>query len=183
MAVLKSLTNLLEKTKVKYEIIKHKTVYTALDKAETLHLDPKGVAKTVIVKIGRGKHILALIPANKNLDKTKLKKTINSWLKKTAKAEGIKKAGEKVKEIEFATEVWMKKNIKGKIGATPPFGKLFKIPTFIDSSLLRAKKIIINTGDYEHSIELAAKQIEKAEELIKGVFSQAKKKIKKRRKK
>ena len=182
MAVLKSLTNLLEKTKVKYQIIKHRTVYTALDKAETLHLDPKSIAKTVVVKIGRGKHILALIPANKNLDKIKLKKTINNWLKKTAKVEGAKKTWEKVKEIGFASEAWMKKNIKGKIGATPPFGKLFKIPTFIDRSLLRAKKIIINTGDYEHSIEFATKQIEKVEEMIRGGFSQAKKKIKKRKK-
>ena len=55
-------------------------------------------------------NILALIPANKNLDKTKLKKTINNWLKKTAKAEGIKKAGEKVKEIEVINKI--KDNIK-----------------------------------------------------------------------
>ncbi len=180
MAVLKRLTNLLEKAKVKYEIIKHKTVYTAMDKAETLHINPKNVAKTVVVKIGKGKHILALIPANKNLDKVQLKKTINNWLKKTAKAVKVKKAAETVKEINFATEAWMRKNIKGKIGATPPFGKLFKMPTFIDRSLLRAKKLIINTGDYEHSIEIPSKQIEKVESLIKGSFSKIKKKIKSR---
>ena len=127
MAILKGLQNLLEKSGVKHEVIDHKTVYTALDSAETQHIKPQEVVKTLVMKISSKKHVLALIPANKNLDKKKLLKEVNVWLKKE---------GEKtVKAVEFAKEAWMKKNVKGKIGATVPFGSLEKMTTFTDKNL------------------------------------------------
>ncbi|MCK4799842.1 hypothetical protein KAS31_02595 [Candidatus Parcubacteria bacterium] len=168
MAILKSLQNLLEKNNIKHEIIDHKTVYTAYDNAETQHLKPQEVVKTLVMKINAKKYALALIPANKNLDKKKFLKEINKWLKKE---------GEKaVKSIEFAKEVWMKKNVKGKIGATVPFGSLSKMTTFIDRSLLKNKNLIINTGDYKISIKLATKKFLGLEEMIMGSFSEVKKK-------
>lgn len=168
MAILKSLQNLLEKNKVKHEVIDHKTVYTALDSAETQHIKPQEVVKTLVMKINAKKYVLALIPANKNLDKNKFLNEVNRWLKKE---------GEKtVKSVEFAKEVWMKKNMKGKIGATIPFGSLSKMQAFIDKSLLKNKNLIINTGDYEKSIKLATKKFLELEEMVKGIFSEVKKK-------
>ena len=166
MAILKSLQNLLEKNKVKHEIIDHKTVYTALDSAETQHIKPQEVVKTLIMKINSKKYVLALISANKNLDKKKLLKEVNKWLKIEEK--------KAVKTVEFAKEAWMKKNIKGKIGATVPFGSLEKMTTFIDKSLLKNKDLIINTGDYNKSIKLATKKFIELEDTVKGIFSEAK---------
>ena len=166
MAILKSLQNLLEKNKVKHEIIDHKTVYTALDSAETQHIKPQEVVKTLIMKIDSKKYVLALISANKNLDKKKLLKEINKWL--------ITEEEKAVKTVEFAKEAWMKKNIKGKIGATVPFGSLEKMTTFIDKSLLKNKDLIINTGDYNKSIKLATKKFIELEDTVKGIFSEAK---------
>ena len=175
MAILKSLQNLLEKNKVKHEVIDHKTVYTALDNAETQHIKPQEVVKTLVMKINAKKYVLALISANKNLDKKKFLKEVNKWLKKE---------GEKtVKSIEFAKEVWMKKNVKGKIGATVPIGSLSKMSAFIDKSLLKNKALIINTGDYEKSIKLATKKFLELEEMVKGSFSENKKKKTKTKKK
>lgn len=168
MAILKSLQNLLEKNKIKHEVIDHKTVYTALDSAETQHIKPQEVVKTLVMKINPKKYVLALIPANKNLDKNKFLKEVNKALKK----EGEKAA----KNIEFAKEAWMKKNMKGKIGATVPLGSLSKMATFIDKSLLKNKNLIINTGDYEKSIKLATKKFLELEEMVMGAFSEAKKK-------
>ena len=111
---------------------------------------------------------MALIPANKNLDKKKFLKEINKWLKKEEE--------KTVKTVEFAKEAWMKKNIKGKIGATVPLGSLSKMPAFIDRSLLKNKNLIINTGDYEKSIKLATKKFLELDNIVKGVFSEAKSK-------
>jgi len=171
MAVLKSLINLLEKHKIKYQVIDHKKTYTALDTAETQHLKPQEIVKTLVIKLGAKKYILALLPANKNLNKVKLKKEVNKWLKK----DGLKV----VKTVEFAKEAWMKKNLKGKLGAAVPFGGLSKLPAFIDRALLRQKDLIINTGDYQKSIKLAAKKFLEVEEMVRGSFSEAKKKVKK----
>lgn len=167
MTILKNLEKLLKDAKVKYEIVKHRTVYTALDLAKTLRAKPTQVVKSVILKIGKKDYIMALVPSHKYLDKTKLLKEVNAWLKKQ---------GQKaVKTIDFAQERWMKTNIKGKVGATPPFGSLFKIPTFVDKSLLKAKHLIIRAGDYKASLKIATNQLEKAEKFIKGSFSKSKK--------
>jgi len=166
MAILKSLQNLLEKNGIKHEVIDHKIVYTAYDSAETQHIKPQEVVKTLVMKISAKKYILALISANKNLDKKKLLKEVNAWLKKEEE--------KTVKTVEFAKEAWMKKNMKGKIGATVPFGSLAKMTTFVDKNLLKNKDLIINTGDYTKSIKLATAKFLELEDIVRGMFSEVK---------
>lgn len=164
----KKLLNFLEQNKAKYQVLEHRIVYTAHDKAATLKVDPKQVAKTVLVKLDTKDYALVLIPANKNLDKKKLLTLVN----KSRQKENLKP----FKKIDFVTEQWMKKNLKGtKIGATPPFGSLFKLPTFLDGSFIKQKRLIFNAGDYNVSIEMTPAQFMKIEEAIKGSFSMAKK--------
>lgn len=170
---------MLSDAKIKYETLEHKTVYTALDKAKTLKIGPKEVAKTVVLKVGEGKgikYVLASIPSDKNFDIEKFKKIYNDWGKKAAKIEG--RSFQAAKKVEFAAENWIKKNvIKAKSGgAVPPFGSLFKMPSFIDKSLLKSKKLVINAGDFNRSVKILTTQLEKAEDFVKGSFVKAKKK-------
>jgi Ala-tRNA(Pro) deacylase len=150
--------NFLDGAKVKYEPVEHRTVYTAYDKAATLKVSQKIVGKTLVVKLDKELG-LVLIPANKNLDKNKLKKAA------------------KVKRIDFASEKLIKNKLKGvKVGAIPPFGNLFKLPTFIDRSLLRTPKIFVNAGDYNWSIKLSGASLKKlVPDLMTGSFGKAKK--------
>ena len=162
MAIPKKVINFLEKGKVKYEAIGHRTVYTAFDKAKTLKRGPlaggwrvgrspeKMVGKTLILKMD-GKLTVVLIPANKNLDLQKFKKLAKAL-----------PAGRQVKKIDFASERLIKNKFKGvKVGATPPFGNLWGLRTFIDNSLMKEKEIILNGGDYNFSIKLKSKEIKK----------------------
>ncbi len=157
MAVPQKIIKFLEKNKVKYEEIRHRTVYTSHDKAQTLKVPEKIVGKTLVVKLDRN-FALVLIPANKNLDKGKLKKIA------------------KAKKVDFAKEGWMKKNLKGvKVGAIPPFGSLWGLPIFIDQSLMKERKIIINGGDYSGSLKISPAVLKKLiPDLSTGSFSQAK---------
>ncbi|MBU0671301.1 MAG: YbaK/EbsC family protein [Patescibacteria group bacterium] len=158
MAIPKKLLKFLDDNKVKYEILEHRKVYTAFDRTETQKQDPKIVVKTLVMKLDNN-YGLALIPSNKNLDKAKLKKAAKPAFKK----------------VDFAKEPWMKKNVLGKVGATPPFGSLMKMPVYIDASLLKNKDLIVNSGEYTESIKLKTKAFEKLEpEFIKGSFSQKK---------
>jgi len=163
MPISKKLINLLKKKGVKYGVIEHRTVFTAYDKAQTLKVPEKIVGKTLVINFGppsaAGKKFgLVLIPANKNFAKEKFRKLT------------------KAKKIDFVKEVWMKKNLKGvKVGAIPPFGNLWGLPTFIDRALLLQSKIIANSGDYNFSIELNPKVLKKViPHLVVGNFSQAK---------
>ena len=157
MAVPKKIINFLEKSKVKYEIIKHKTVFTAFDKSQTLKVPEKIVGKTLILKTNNSLAFV-LIPANKNLDIKKIKKKI------------------KKEKVEFASERLIKNKIKGvKLGAIPPFGNLWKYPTFIDNSIKKEKEIILNGGDWNFSIKIFTKDLKKLiPDLVCGSFSKKK---------
>ena len=161
---------------VKYEILKHRTVYTAFDKAKTLKVPEKIVGKTLILKTD-GKLAIVLIPANRNLDKGKIKKLL------------------KAKKVELASERLIKNKLKArlpryakhcgqgvKVGAIPPFGlqpahhPTRKILTFIDKSLLKNPKIIVNGGNYNFSIKISSNQLKKIlPDAIFGNFSEKKK--------
>lgn len=168
MPIPKKLIKFLERSKTKYEAIRHRTVYTAYDKSATLRIPQKIIGKTLAVKLDRN-FALVLIPANRNLENAKLKKLVNATRKKI---------GEKaIKAIDFATEAWLKNNLKGvKVGAIPPFGNLWGLPIFIDRSLLNNPKIIINAGDYNWSIKMSSANFKKLiPDSIIGQISKARK--------
>ncbi|MDI6603026.1 MAG: YbaK/EbsC family protein [Patescibacteria group bacterium] len=158
MPISQKLLKFINSAKIKYEPIEHRTVYTAYDKAATLRVPQKIIAKTLVVKLEKTL-ALVLIPANKNLDIQKLKKIAN------------------VKKVDFIKEAWMKKNLKGvKVGAIPPFGNLWGLPTFADKTLLKEPKIIINAGDYNWSIKITPAVFKKLiPNLVIGSFSTPKK--------
>ena len=101
MAISKKILKYLEDKKYKFNIISHKTTFTAWDTAQTEKVDPKTVVKALVMRADKD-YLLALIPGNKNLDKQKLLKVLNAYRKK----QGLKN----IKKIDFAKEVWMKKN-------------------------------------------------------------------------
>jgi len=153
----KKIINFLEKNKIRYEILKHRTVYTAFDKAKTLKIPEKIVGKTLILKTD-GKLTIALIPANKNLDKEKIKKLL------------------KAKKVDLVSEKLIKNKFKGvKVGAIPPFGNLWGFVTFTDKSLINQPKFILNSGDYNFSIKISSVSFKKLiPELVIGNFGKAK---------
>ncbi len=157
MAIPKKILKFLEKSKVKFEILEHKTVYTAFDKAQTLKVPQKIVGKTLVIKKDRDL-VLGVIPADCILDLKKIKKVT------------------KGKKIELASEKLIKNKLKGaKVGAIPPFGFLWKIPTFIDKRLMKEKEIILNGGDYNFSIKINPKELKNLiPDLVFASFSKKK---------
>ena len=164
MAISKKIEKYLD-SKYKYEIIEHKTTFTAWDTSQTEKVKPQEVVKALVMKADND-YLLALLPSNRNLDKQKLLKIINARRKK---------AGEKnYKKIDFAKEAWMKKNMPGKVGAVPPFGKILNIAICMDSLLAKNKKIYLGSGEYTLSIRVNTNQYLKIENPVKGSFSKKK---------
>ena len=127
-----------------------------MDKAATLRVKSSLVAKTIILKSGKDL-VMAVLAANRNLNK-----------KKFAKAS-------KLKNPDFVSETLIKNRIKGfKVGAIPPFGQIFKMPSFIDRGLTKEKTIFVSAGNYETSLKLSPKILEKLG-AVKADFSEVKK--------
>lgn len=155
----KKIISHLDKNKYKYEIIKHRTTYTAWDTAQTEKVKPQEVAKGLVLKTDKD-WILAILPSNRNLDKKELLKLAN------------KDSGRKIKKIDFADEKWLKKNVKiGKLGAVPPFKELLKKEIYFDKLLSKNKKLYLSSGEYDASIRILLSQYFKIENPIQGKFS------------
>jgi prolyl-tRNA editing enzyme YbaK/EbsC (Cys-tRNA(Pro) deacylase) len=166
MAISKKILNYLEENKYKYEIVNHKTTYTSWDTAQTEKIKPQEVGKTLVLK-GDKDWFLVLLSANRNLDKKKFLKFLNGIEKKNGK--------KPTKKIDFAKEVWMKKNIKiGKLGSVPPFSGIFKKEIFVDKLFLKNKKIFVSTGEYDCAFRIQTGQFAKKEKIISGDFSMKK---------
>jgi len=152
----KKILSYLEKNKVKYEIVKHKIVYTAQDLSATLKTKLNEIAKTLIIKTDKG-YFLLVLPASRQIDFSKLKKIL------------------KVKKIGLITENLMKKIVKIKPGTVPPFGSLYKLDVYLDKSLKKIKKVIVRAGSYAESLKIKLSDLIKMEKPEEGQFTSEKK--------
>ncbi len=150
------LTKFLDKTKVKYNLLKHKVVYTAHDLAQTTKRKLSDIAKVVLVRADKD-FVLIVLPAGKYLD-----------------LKGIKTAL-KAKKVSLATEKEIKAKLKTKIGLLHPFGSQYNVKTLLDKGMSKSKKLISSAGSYTDSFELSMKDFEKLVLPIKGAFSKTNK--------
>ncbi|MBU0612508.1 YbaK/EbsC family protein [Patescibacteria group bacterium] len=151
MPIPKKLITYLEQNKIKYEILEHRTVYTAFDLASTLKLKLSEIAKTLVIKADK-EYYLVVLPAHYRLELTKLKKVLN------------------VKKISIANENVMQKVFNVKPGAITPFGSIHKTQVVIDRSLLKSPRVLMGSGSFSESVAMKIKDFTKLEEPIEGVF-------------
>lgn len=145
MAIPKKLLNHLDKNKIKYDVLKHKTVYTAYDLAQTMKRKLQEIAKTVLVKADK-QYYLVVVPAHFKIDFAKIKKLL------------------KVKKVSIAKEGEMKTKFKVKPGAITPFGTIHKVGVLVDKALLKTRDVIFGAGSFTESIRMKAKDFLKVEE-------------------
>ena len=140
MPIPAKLKKFLEKNNIDYEELKHKTVFTVHDKAKTLKMKLKELAKTLALKADK-KYLLVVLPADSMLDIAKLKKILGA------------------KKLEIVKETVLSKVFKIKPGAQVPFGTYHKVPVFVDQALLKSKVIIASAGSYTESIKMKTKDL------------------------
>ena len=127
----------LSSNNVKYVSIVHSEAYTAQEIAALAHIPGKELAKTVIIKKD-GRMAMAVLPASHKID----------WalLKQATGAASIELAGEKEFMAMFAD---------CDIGAMPPFGNLYGMEVFVETSLTRDKDIAFNAGSHTELVKLS----------------------------
>lgn len=178
---------LLERNKVRYQLLTHRTVYTAFNAAETQHLKTGGVAKVVFVKLARpltvlledGGHptvrlLLVAVPAGKRVD---LKKTARVVMERSLKAHRLAlKQDPKTKKplpagVRLANEQDITAELKTKVGLLHPFGSLWNIPVLVDRALAKNPKVVVSAGSYTESLELKTKDYLKLTPHLLGSFT------------
>jgi len=142
MKVPKQLIECLDENKVSYEILRHPEAVTAQRIAQAEHVKGRHHAKVVIVKSG-DEHLIMVLSADHQIDLEKVEKAI----------------GEPVslgKEQEFKSLF-----PDCAIGAMPPFGNLYGLPTYVDKSLAEQNYIVFEAGTHTDAIKMSYRDYEK----------------------
>jgi Ala-tRNA(Pro) deacylase len=121
---------------VEYEVIEHPHTYSSLDSARSAHIPSGRLAKCVLLEDERG-YVLAIIPASCRVSFDAIEKQLHRKLELASESE----LGELFPDCE--------------VGALPPVGAAYNIPTLLDESLLRMPDVYLEAGDHEDLIHLS----------------------------
>lgn len=143
MAMLSGLREVLEQNQVGYTHHVHPTAYTAREVAVAEHVPLREVAK-VVVYFGDNGFAMAVLPADFVVDLAELKTALE------------------LTRVRLATEKELSELFPDcELGAMPPFGSLFGMPVFVDSSLARQDTIGFNAGTHRDVIHMKYRDFER----------------------
>jgi Ala-tRNA(Pro) deacylase len=127
----------LNRNNVKYVSIVHSEAYTAQEIAALAHVSGKELAKTVVIKKD-GQAAMAVLSASHKID----------W--------NLLKAATGAVKVELAGEQEFRDMFPDcEVGAMPPFGNLYGIEVFVETSLTRDREIAFNAGSHIELIKLS----------------------------
>jgi Ala-tRNA(Pro) deacylase len=142
MEIPKRLIKCLKENKVSYEVLHHPEAVTAQRIAQAEHVKGRRHAKVVIVKSG-DKHSMMVLPADHHIDLEKIEKAIG-------------------KPVSLGKEQEFKSLFPDcVIGAMPPFGNLYDLPTYVDKSLAEQDYIVFEAGTHTDAIKMRYRDYEK----------------------
>jgi Ala-tRNA(Pro) deacylase len=130
------LSDFLNQSKVRYDAVHHPEAFTAQELAAIEHVKGRSHAKVVMIKAGSEK-FMAVLPADHRVD-----------LEKLDKATG--------KRTALATEAEFKDLFPDcAVGTMPPFGHLYGMGTYVDTSLTEAGNIVFEAGTHSDAIKMS----------------------------
>jgi Ala-tRNA(Pro) deacylase len=137
----------------KYERIEHREAFTSQEEAAATHVSGWSWAKVVIVKEREG-FSLAVLPACCTIDLNRLKGAIGRG------------------EVELASVEEMLRTFPGcELGAIPPFGRLFGLPTFVEEALVNQRDITMPAGDHRTAVRMRVTEYLRLAEPLLGQFA------------
>jgi Ala-tRNA(Pro) deacylase len=114
---------------LEYERVRHFDAFGAFEAAVASHIPEWEMAKAVVVRAGDARHLLAVVPSTCLLD-----------LEALASGSGHS-------DLTLATEEEVARLFPDcEVGAVPPFGQLYGMPTFLDMCLCGAPEIFFTAG-------------------------------------
>jgi Ala-tRNA(Pro) deacylase len=130
------LQKLLDASGVDYEVLHHREDFRARSTAADTHTPPIEFAKTVVLWVD-GSYALAVLPATHFVSEHKLAKSLGA------------------DEVRLASEFEMQDLLPDcEVGAAPPIGLLFGLPTYASPVLARDEHITFNAGTHRDALRM-----------------------------
>ncbi len=126
----------LQRENVAYETHQHAPAYTAQEVAAEEHISGYMLAKAVLVRADSN-YVLCVLPASMKLDMNKVADVLKS------------------QEVYLADETDLAKLFPdAEVGAEPPFGNLYDLPTLVDECLAEDTEIVFQAGTHREIIRM-----------------------------
>jgi len=134
---LKKLIDYLEENQVKFTRVIHSTAYTAQVIAHRAHISGNMLAKTIILKDPEEQFVMAVVPANYQIQ-----------LEKISELYG--------KKLELSSEDEFYQLFPGcETGGMPPFGNIFGLPVYVSKTLAKSEEIAFNAGNHRELLQMS----------------------------
>lgn len=131
------LQSLLDENGIEYEIIHHRDDFRAQTTAEDTGTPPREFAKCILVWID-GRYAMVALPATHYVSESRLAKSLGA------------------EKIRLATEFEMQEVCADcEIGAVPPIGRLYDLPTYASPVLARDEQITFNAGTHRDAVRMS----------------------------
>jgi len=146
------LRNLLEQNGIAFEVMPHDPAFSAQQLAARMHVRGKEFVKAVVVKVD-GRYAIAAVPAHRLVDEKAL-----------ARLAGASRC-------ELATEAEFRSLFpECELGAMPPVGRLYDLPTYVDEEVTRDEMVVANAGTHAEAIRLRYLDLARVVEPTVGRF-------------
>lgn len=132
-----NLQSYLDELGVHYRLSRHDQAYTAQDLAAAEHVSGREVIKPVIVQAD-GQFVMCALPASYRVDLDELRAQLQ--------ASDVKIADE-AKFSEMFPDC--------ELGAAPPIGRLYGMPTIMDESLFADEKVMFQAGTHCDAVTMS----------------------------
>ena len=130
------LKDFLDRFEIGYDVMHHDPAFTAQELAARMHISGFEFTKAVVVKLD-GEFALVAVPAPLRIN-----------FKELAHVAGAKKA-------RLANEQEFQQFFPDcELGAMPPFGNLYQLPTYADLEVTRNENMVINAGTHAEALRL-----------------------------
>jgi len=130
------LKDFLDRFEIGYDVMHHDPAFTAQELAARMHISGFEFTKAVVVKLD-GEFALVAVPAPLRIN-----------FKELAHAARAKKA-------RLANEQEFQQFFPDcELGAMPPFGNLYQLPTYADIEVTRNENMVINAGTHAEALRL-----------------------------
>ena len=132
-----NLQSYLDEMGVHYRASKHEDAFTAQDLAAAEHIPGRKVIKPVVVRAD-GEFVMCALPASYKIDLSELRHQLQC------------------EEVQLADEEAMRQIFGDcELGAEPPIGRLYGIPTLMDESLFADDRVTFQAGTHSDAITMS----------------------------
>jgi len=131
------LKRFLDQERTEYETLPHREVFSSREVAAESHVAERQLAKVLAIKEEGDGHLMVILPAACRLDMTALKHAAGRH------------------KLSLVQEDEMGRLFPDcEVGAMPPFGNLYGMPTYVDACFPRAQDIVFQAGNHHEVVRM-----------------------------